>query len=247
MNTEAGFSDNIRDDPILSYTVQGIKRQHGEIKRTRLPITLDLMRTLQHQLYTNCDPCFLDRTMLWSAFTLAFFGFLRVSEFTAPTTSTFDQHRTLLSNDITITNHALTVHIKASKTDPFRRGSDIMIAKSDAPICAVNAYQDYRCLKPRGCDHVPAFIFANGNFLTRQSLTENMQRLLRSSGVPNTTCFTTHSFRSRAATTAAKAGLPVWLIKTLGRWHSDCYQRYITTPASVLTTVPRQLVNTDHL
>jgi len=29
-----------------------------------------------------------------------------------------------------------------------------------------------------------------------------------------------------AATTAAAAGIPSWLIKVLGRWSSDCYERY---------------------
>ena len=199
------------------------------------------MRLLKHQLYRDHAPSIIDRTMLWSAFTLAFFGFLRVSEFTAPTTSTFDGQRTLLARDIATKNNVLTVHIKASKTDPFRRGSNIIIAQSGSPICAVNAYVDYCCLKSSKHDLLPAFIFANGSFLTRHSLAEILRCLLRSAGVEDATKFSTHSFRSGAATTAAKAGLPTWLIKTLGRWRSDCYQTYITTPESVLTSVPKQL------
>ena len=33
--------------------------------------------------------------------------------------------------------------------------------------------------------------------------------------------------RIKAATTSASVCLPPWLIKTLGRWSSDCYERYI--------------------
>ena len=36
-----------------------------------------------------------------------------------------------------------------------------------------------------------------------------------------------HSFRLGAASTAATASLPDWLIKVLRRWSSDCYQLYI--------------------
>ena len=39
-----------------------------------------------------------------------------------------------------------------------------------------------------------------------------------------------HSFRIRAATTAASAKVSSWLIQQLGRWNSNCHQIYIRVP-----------------
>ena len=44
------------------------------------------------------------------------------------------------------------------------------------------------------------------------------------------TVYSGHSFRIGAATSAAHAKVPDHMIKTLGRWSSDCYTRYIRTP-----------------
>ena len=41
--------------------------------------------------------------------------------------------------------------------------------------------------------------------------------------------YNTHSFRIRAATSAKHTGMSDVLIKTLGQWQSDAYQRYIRT------------------
>ena len=51
-----------------------------------------------------------------------------------------------------------------------------------------------------------------------------------------------HSFRIGAATTTASVGLPPWLIKTLGRWSSDCYERYVRCPQALIFEVPQKLV-----
>ena len=83
----------------------------------------------------------------------------------------------------------------------------------------------------------PLFQFADGCYLTRSSLTSNLQDLLHVCGV-NSTHFASHSFHIGSATTAGAAGLADWLFKVLGRWRCDAYHSYILTPKEMILQVP---------
>lgn len=92
----------------------------------------------------------------------------------------------------------------------------------------------------------PLFAFESGAPLTRTTLTSHLRSLLQRQGLDEKR-YASHSFRIGAATAAGAAGLPSWLIKTLGRWTSDCYERYIRTPQEVLVSVPNKLTaSTKH-
>ena len=68
-------------------------------------------------------------------------------------------------------------------------------------------------------------LFNGGRFapLLRVHITSVVRLLLQGTGV-NQAHYSSHSFRIGATTTAAAAGLPVSLIKTLGRWKSNAYE-----------------------
>ena len=91
----------------------------------------------------------------------------------------------------------------------------------------------------------PLYFFSTEQFLTRDKVTSILRLLLQRLGFA-TESYASHSFRIGAATTAAEAGLPPWLIQTLGRWSSNCYTQYIRTPASIFQSVPAQLAATDN-
>ena len=106
-------------DPLLEYTVRGIRRQQGENPRRRLPITTATLKYLKSQL-RQLTLNHADKRMLWAAFCVAFYGFLRVSEFTCQAVGSFNPDQSLLRQDIILQGSAVTIEIKASKTDPFR-------------------------------------------------------------------------------------------------------------------------------
>ena len=71
----------------------------------------------------------------------------------------------------------------------------------------------------------PLFVTPTGTIMSRAWFLDKLNTLLRRIGF--TDKFSGHSFRSGAATSAAKAKIPDHLIKVLGRWNSDCYNRYV--------------------
>ena len=225
----------------LQLICRGIKRSQGCSTRTRLPITISHLKLFQCFLAIPKTGQF-DSIMFWAAMTLAFFGFLRLSELTCNGAYSQDIH--LSPSDITFLPTwddpvHFSVRIKASKTDPFRTGQTILIGKSDQTICPLQAMQTY--LLVRGSSPGPLFQHFSGNALTREALIAETRQLLALSGL-NSLHYAGHSFRIGAATTAASVGLPPWLIKTLGRWSSDCYERYIQCPTPLLSRVSSQLV-----
>ena len=79
----------------------------------------------------------------------------------------------------------------------------------------------------------PLFSFESGRCLTRAIVSDLLRDSARVAGLPYYS-LKGHSFRIGAASVAADASLPDWLIKVLSRWSSDCYQLYSRTPQSTL-------------
>ncbi len=227
----------------LKYILRGIKRSQGTTTKPRLPITikhLTLFKALLQPEKTNNS----DNKMLWSAICLAFFGFLRISEFTCDNVQRFHSGN-LTRNDIQFypTNSEATsinLTIKGSKTDPFRKGINLVIGATGSEICPVQSLADY--LANANPSTGPLFIYKTGEPLSRTRFTQEIRNLLSLGGF-EPSHYAGHSFRIGAATTAASLNIPAWLIKTMGRWSSDCFERYIRTPKHTLINASRQLVN----
>ena len=132
----------------------------------------------------------------------------------------------------------LQVFIKASKTDPFRQGCNILIGLGLPPLCAVQAVVSYLAL--RGHRPGPLFLLENGLPLTRSLVTDRLRAIPLSAGLPGD--FSSHSFRIGAATSAARACVPDHLIQVLGRWKRDAYKQYIRTPPDLITRAAKSLV-----
>ena len=97
-------------------------------------ITIPVLQTLKSQLHLDSAFSPLEKRLLWAAFTMAFYGFLRASEFATPS---------LKWQHVQRTGNAYTIFIEQFKTDPFRCGHSITIYASGTSICPVRALQLY--------------------------------------------------------------------------------------------------------
>ena len=156
-----------------------------------------------------------------------FFGLLRVSEFTSPRVGVWDStiHLSRLDVGFVSAPATMAIHIKASKTDPFRVGCTIHLVPLNVGVCPVRAMRSYlRLPRSRGG---PLFTFNDGRFLTRAHVARVLQVYFR---VP---LLSTHSFRIGGASALANAGVPMVIIQQLGRWRGDAFYRYLRLSPSV--------------
>ena len=117
----------------------------------------------------SLEPDGFTASMLWAAVCLCFFGFLRSGEVVVPSDSGFDPTVHLCFEDISVDScvapASIQVFLKASKTDPFRKGVSLVIGKGSPELCPVAAVLDY--MVRRGNATGPLFQFRDGRFLTR--------------------------------------------------------------------------------
>ena len=144
MQISQGMGDpNMGSMPRLELVVRGMKKeQAGRPKKVRLPITPSILRQIRQRWERQGTEW--DQIMLWAAVCLCFFGFLRSGEVVVPSDTGFDASQHLSFADVAVDSQErpsyLKVKIKQSKTDPFRKGVEIIIGRTGGPLCPVAAF-----------------------------------------------------------------------------------------------------------
>ena len=110
----------------LSMIFNSVKRLQKPVTRNRLPITFDILQHICRKLKRGIFSTFTD-CMLFTTFVVAFYGFLRCGEFTVHDARLFDKEFNLCLSDISVQSDYTVIHLKQSKTDPFRNGVDIQL------------------------------------------------------------------------------------------------------------------------
>lgn len=244
-HVERGFSNPLENaPPMLQRIFTGIKRwaahhQQDSNSKHKLPITTSMLRRMAPLLDYSKRGDALVLAMMWVATT----AMLRISEFT---TDDKDDDRLLCINqlsfvkeDNSITDalsichfttckikHAI-LHLKQSKTDPFRKGMDIIVAASET-IHALRVYlshSTHQQLNPRS----PLFSSASGQPVRRHWFMRQITTLLAATGY-ETSQYSSHSFRKGGAVSLQRSGVEDSIIRNLGRWRSDAFHVYLRDP-----------------
>lgn len=217
-----GHAAVISDMPRLYYLLRGIRRSQGRthMRPRRIPVTIPQLRSILR--FTAGNFRIFDRDMLTAALLLAFFGMLRISEYTVPASGQFDPFQHLGPNDIRINwfRQSASIYLRQSKSDPFREGVTVRVAATGNDLCPLRALTIY--LLRRRNRPGPLFVFHDNTFLRRSHVAALLQQQMAPCAH-----FNTHSLRQGGATALAAAGTPQYVIQILGRWRSDAFKRYL--------------------
>jgi len=221
------FDDNTQKF-VVRKLIDGIKRSKSPQKDSRLPITMELLVKILSVLPIVCSSHY-ESELFTAAYTLAYYGLFRVGELTVDSmgTKTGKSH-TVQVGDAKIVGDTLEIYLATSKTDQFGKGVSMHIsAQANKTLCPVFNLKKF--LNSRPLFGGPLFCHFDGNPLTRYQFAAILKKSLSLLGVDHTR-MTSHSFRIGMATACAIAGIPDEQIKTLGRWKSGVYLRYIRIP-----------------
>ena len=148
-------------------------------------------------------------------------------------------------SDLQMHGNYYSLTIQQSKTDPFHRGHVLTLHESQTSTCPVKAMSQFIGMVTEHQRQGPLFYGGRFTPLNRHKLIATLRSLLRPTSYNEQHFFASHSFRIGVATTAVAAGLPVWLIRTLGRWSSDTYETYIQPGPSFYQSIPQLLAKAD--
>jgi hypothetical protein len=242
-HTEMGFNNPLDGaPPLLDRIFAGIKRWESvttPLSKPKLPITTAMLHAMRPHLNLSNR----SDSLLWAMMWTATAGLLRISEFTLANSRETD--RSLQLRQLTLYDDRgsaidtlsvtaatrikhITLHLEASKTDPFRAGVDIIIASPTA-IHALTRYIDHikrECPLPAS----PLFMFPSLIGVKRSWLMKNVSRLLNLTGY-QPQHYSSHSFRKGGAVSLQQHGVEDSIVRRIGRWKSDAFHLYVRDAA----------------
>ena len=214
----------------VSLTLRGVRKKLIHTPSQKLPITITVLEDIYRLLDLTCDK----HVVLWTAFLVAFFGFLRKSNLVPPSAHKFDQTKHLSRNSFTIMEDgSILLELTWSKTNQFSDRKVIIPFSQipNSPLCPVAAFKRMISQVPAP-PTAPAFSLpVPGRLipLTHQSFVADLKVLLtRASYDP--TRYSGHSFRRGGCTFASTCNVPAELLKIHGDWRSSAYERYLHIP-----------------
>lgn len=216
----------------LRWVITGLKKLSKKRTMRKRPILLHQLARILSKVDSSL-PSHL-ASMFTAALQLAFQALLRKSEYTETSSKPFLPETSLTLDDVRFVPDILNpTHLlftlKKCKTDAHMSELPEIALPYDpsSPVNACAAMRKYILgLGPRtdAWAQTPLFTL-EGRPLKGTTVHGMVQSIMGSLG-ENPSEFGTHSLRSGGATALADAGCPEVVLKTLGRWSSECYRIY---------------------
>lgn len=210
------------DSPTSSYLVKNVleasKRRLYKPIVKKLPVTVEMISAMFKRLYNEGN---LKQQRTICACLLAYAGFLRSDELLK-----------LRRSDIIFNSVYMSVFIESSKTDKYRDGAWILIARTGTELCPVVNLEKYFSWA-NVSDDSDVYVFSqlsatktgykfrnDGKHIAYSNLRPLFIEAFKPH-VSDISKYGLHSLRSGGATKAANSGIPDRMFKRHGRWLSE--------------------------
>jgi hypothetical protein len=237
VHVDRGLGTEVFQDETLRRAIAGVRRRQPKTDVDQAePITLPILKKLINvdvdTSHMTTDQA-IDELNFVTAAVTCYAGFMRSGEITYEAKDRSNQQlfekTALLRSDITFsdTDDHVIFALKVSKTDYDHKGVQIVIAASNSSTCPVRALRRLFKEDPQPLN-APLFRFSTRVF-SYKNLVAVLRHRLDLKSIPDSHIYSGHSFRRGAASTAKMNGMLDADIQRLGRWNSECFQRYIDT------------------
>ena len=221
---------NPTDSPLIATILEGAKRIVARPTQRKEPLTVEHIRKLYAQMSsTNGEISLMDRRLLTYVL-VSFAGFLR-----------FDEAANVKRHDVTFFTSHMVIFLEKSKTDTYRDGRSVMIARINTDLCPVKSmllslkqaqisadssyyiFRNIALMKSTG-----SYVLRPGNApISYSRMRELLLQKLTAISL-DASQFGTHSLRAGGATAAANMDISERLFLIHGRWKcASSRDRYV--------------------
>ena len=202
---------------LVKSSLQGFKRLNSSPTVRKEPITPVILAKILAS-HGHSTATLADLRVLFICF-VSYAGFLRFNDLSSVT-----------RKDCVITTDRMTIHLSRSKTDQFRQGADVVIARTFRSTCPVVAAERYLMALGDPVDSplpvlrrftntksglIPS-VYPLSYTRTREIVLDALKPL-----VPDISVYGLHSLRSGGASAACNSSVPSFLISKQGRWKTE--------------------------
>ncbi|XP_062570270.1 uncharacterized protein LOC134232331 [Saccostrea cucullata] len=217
------------EDPTRAFVIQKLVAGAYRLGNTfdiRLPITTNILNRLLDVIPDVINDKY-TQSLFKALFLFAFSSFARIGELICAAPEKASDVVQLA--DVTLSSvkgkiTAINVCFKKFKHNSNGVPKVISFAHGDCKISAISATTDY--LKVRTNCQGPMFVSNTGSPILRTTFDRTLRSCLRLCNLDSSR-YKGHSFRIGAATVAADKGLSDAQIRSMGRWHSNAFLKYI--------------------
>jgi hypothetical protein len=229
--------NNFPDPAAHSLRISLVRRALSK-QPAPLPLRLPVRAATIHSIFARLDED-ASNVLFKAAVSIAFFGFLRISEFSHGT-----QPQSCLPNegvDIDNANRCVILILRRTKTDTENKGVTIRIYPTGNEICPVRHLARYLAIRPPSIPLAALFLHSNGAPMPSSWFRRKLKLECEATGLLGNV--NTHSLRIGAASEAAEKGIPDATIMKLGRWKSFAFTRYLRLGDRYLSNIALQLAS----